>query len=164
MKHKINIFLFVAILAMLSILVMQFFWLKQYYKLSKINFERDINLALEDAMQKELSIRNDTIALQITNNLLDEKEYGIRSKFDTIENKYSYTIINKRLNRNLLSFSSFELNKPLLIGDSIFKRKVATAYAKRIREEDLDNHFVMYRLQNLGAFIGNKVKEIAFDT
>jgi len=44
------------------------------------------------------------------------------------------------------------------------KRQVATRFAKSLRREDLENHIIFYRLQNLGNFENDKVKEYGFDS
>ena len=143
---------------------MQLYWLTQYYHITKKDFEREVNLSFEDALKREFSIRCDSVELFITENLLDSNEYIIKSRFNATTGRYEYIIANAKTKLNKLSFTTFEFNERFIPGDTALKRKIAKEYSKRIRTEDLENHLVFYRLQNLGVFTTSKVQELAFDT
>ncbi|MFZ1530211.1 MAG: HAMP domain-containing sensor histidine kinase [Ferruginibacter sp.] len=165
MMHGKTIYLLLlSIITMVGILLLQGFWLKQFYAFETLNFERVVNMVFEDALKKEFELRCDIIARDIEHTFMNTDEYDIKSELNTKTGKFEYIILNNKKRTNLLRFSSFELNKPLTAGDTSFKRVLAREYANRIKEEDLKNHFVFYRLENLGVFLSNRVKEIAFDT
>jgi two-component system, OmpR family, phosphate regulon sensor histidine kinase PhoR len=164
MNSRIKPLIFISIIAILGILAMQFYWLMQYYQLQKREVEKQVTLSFEDAMKKEFSIRCDSVVALITEKLLDTTAFGIESKFDTAYKRHRYFISNARDKKNILSFTTFEFSKPLVKNDTALKRMIAKEYAERIRKEDLENHVVLYRLKNLGAYLDTTVKEFALDT
>ncbi len=164
MKSRTSFLLTISIFAVLGILLLQLYWLNQFYSVSKKDFERQVTLSFEEALGKEFDERVDTITMLMVEEFLDTAKYHISSAYDKILGRHQYKIANATDKNDALSFTSFTLNEPLLKDDNVLKRKIALEYAARIKEEDLKNHFVISRLQNLGAFLDIKVKELSFDT
>ena len=156
--------LYLSLFAVLCLLALQVFWVNSFYKQQRINFERQVNLLFEDALKREFARRCDTIAADIEAAFMDTTEYGIFSRLNNQTGSYEYFIRNNRNKINILSFSSNEYNKPFVSTDTVFKKQLAREYAQRIKSEDLENHMLFYRLENLGVFLTKKVREIAFDT
>lgn len=125
---------------------------------------------MEDAVKKEFEIRCDTIETELTNQLMDTAVFLIKSRI-LPENKniaepqrVIYNIINARNIKDSTSFSNTSLSKQINREDTAFKRIVARQYAHMLRTEDLENHIVYYRTQNLGKFLTDRLLQFGFDT
>lgn len=166
MPKNTRFLLSACLFAIVAFLFIQFYWIKNYYTSTLINFERDINLAFEDGVKKEFMLRCDTIQQAIESNLLDSSKFIISSKFHPTEKVQVYTIRStKDLNDKFsASFSKQQLNEPLTKGNVSLKRKIAAAFAQNIRQEDLENHIIYYRIQDLGRYIQEKTNHYQFDT
>ena len=143
---------------------MQLYWINQFYTASKFDFERQVTGSFEEAMKKEFNVRVDSITLLTEERLLDTNEFFFKSSVDTSSGRYHYVIGNATNKRDEYSFSSFELNSPLLPQDTIFKRKIAHDFANRMREEDFVNNYRINRLQRLGPYLDSILREFSFDT
>lgn len=132
--------------------------------MSLFNFERAVNLCFEDAIKKDFQLRCDTIELLITEQLMDDSAFNIKSNYSAATKTFRYDIINSRNRKDYASFSHEQLRDSLMEGDTAYKKKIAAFYARTLRSEDLENHIVYYRTQNLGAFVLDKVKKYGFDT
>lgn len=170
MTRSTRVLLFICLFAIAGVMIIQFYWIRNYYKTSLFNFEREVTLAMEDAIKKEFEIRCDTIEAELTRQLMDTAVFQIRSK-KAPENKSKaelqrviYNIINARDSKDYTSFSSALLSGEITKEDTAFKRKVARAYAHMLRTEDLENHVVYYRTQNLGQFLTDRLLQFGFDT
>lgn len=164
MKRQTRLFIATSILTILILLLLQLYWLNQFYTANKKDFEKQVNNCFEEALKKEFDIRVDSITHLMVEAFLDTSAYHIGSSYDTSQKRYIYSIAAATDNNNRINFSSFELNQPLGKTDIALKRKIAQEYANVIKQEDLKNHFVINRLNNLGAFLDIKVKELSFDT
>lgn len=164
MKRKTRFFIGTSILAILMILLLQLYWLNQFYIANKKEFERQVTLCFEEALKKEFDIRVDSITHLMVEQFLDTLAYDISSTYDSSQKRYAYSIADAKDKTNKIVFSSFELNQPVQKTNDALKRKIAQEYANVIKQEDLKNHFVINRLNNLGAFLDIKVKELSFDT
>jgi len=157
----------VCAVAIAMVLLLQFYWVKNYYIVNQATFEKEVNMAFEDALKKEFSLRCDTIQQLLAKRLMDTTEFLITSRFDTAEKKNIFTIANahqpgQKFSSSALSFRG--INKALLPGDTAFKWAIATRFAYTMRTEDLQNHVVYYRTQNLGGFMVDNVNKYDFDT
>lgn len=166
MSKNTRLLLSACLLATAAFLFIQFYWIKTYYTSTLINFERDINLAFEDGIKKEFILRCDTIQQAIQDRLMDSNKFTISSKMHPIEKVEVYTIRSTKDYNDKFSssFSSQQLNRPLVKGDLLFKRKIAETFARSIRQEDLENHIIYYRIQDLGRYIEEKTNDYQFDT
>jgi signal transduction histidine kinase len=125
---------------------------------------------MEDAIKKEFEIRCDTIEAELVNQLMDTSVFLIRSKMSP-ENKNTpeprrviYNIINTRDVKDSTSFSVASFSQQITAKDTAFKRIIARQYAHMLRTEDLENHVVYYRTQNLGKFLTDRLLQFGFDT
>ncbi len=167
MQKSIRYIVFICTTAIIIVLIMQFYWIGSYYSVNRSTFEKEVNMAFEDALKKEFSLRCDTIQRLIANRLMDTSEFRITSEFEPKTNHYVFTIANAHNLRDKFQSSSFhskDFNKPLLPADTLFKRRIASRFAKAMRSEDLENHIVYYRTQNLGQFMITDVERYDFDT
>ncbi len=166
MKRHIQYIIMGCAMAMAVVLFFQFCWIKNFYSVTCNTFEKEVNMAFEDALKKEFSLRCDTIQQIITQRLMDTTEFKITGQYSKKQKQYIYTVSNAHNLRDkfMSSFSFRELNKELLPADTAFKRKIASRFAFNMRTEDLENHVVYYRTQNLGNFINHNVRKYDFDT
>lgn len=164
MIKNIRILLTICLLSIAGVIVLQFYWIRNYYETSLFNFERETNLAFEDAVKKEFQLRNDTIQQLIIHQLLDTTAFQISSKFNLLVQKETYTISDTKKKKDITTVSFADIKGPLKPGDTIMKKQIATLFAKSMRSEDLENHIIFYRIQSLGNFENDKVKEYGFDT
>ncbi|MET3501512.1 signal transduction histidine kinase [Mucilaginibacter rubeus] len=167
MPKSTRFVIIVCAVAIAMVLLLQFYWVKNYYIVNQATFEKEVNMAFEDALKKEFSIRCDTIQQLLAKRLMDTTEFLITSRFDTAEKKNIFTIANahqpgQKFSSSALSFRG--INKALLPGDTAFKWAIATRFAYTMRTEDLQNHVVYYRTQNLGGFMVDNVNKYDFDT
>lgn len=135
--------------------------------MNRSTFEKEVNMAFEDALKKEFSLRCDTLQQLIANKLMDTTEYKITSKYERKSNHNVYTVANAHNLHDKYQSSSFynkKLNKALLPGDSLLKKEIAESFAQAMRSEDLENHIVYYRTQNLGKYAVDNVEKYNFDT
>lgn len=163
MNRSRRLLLLLCSLAVVCLLALQLYWIRNYYEVNKTGFEKEVNLAFEDAIKKEFSLRCDTIEALIVQRLLDTTEFMLSSKLNKDSITHNYYIANKHNPKDLHSFSSVNLSGRLE-GDTVLKKKVAETYARVLRSEDLESHVVWYRTQNLGAFMNEKVNSYDFDT
>lgn len=157
----------ICITAVITVLLLQFYWIKNYYKINQFTFEKEVNMAFEDALKKEFRLRCDTIQGLIANKLMDTTEYKITSEFERKSNRNIYTVANAHNLHDKYQSSSFynkKLNKALLPGDILFKREIAESFAQAMRSEDLENHIVYYHTQNLGKYAVDNIEKYNFDT
>lgn len=163
MNRNRRLLLLLCSMAVVCLLALQFYWIKKYYEVNKTGFEKEVNLAFEDAIKKEFSLRCDTIEALIVERLLDTTEFIISSRLKKDSITYDYYITNAHNPKDAHSFSSVNLSGPIK-GDPGLKKKVAETYARVLRNEDLESHVVWYRTQNLGSFMNEKVNNYDFDT
>lgn len=149
---------------MAGLLGLQVYWIQKYYLITQANFDKEVNLAFEDALKKEFSLRCDTIEKLIANKLMDTAEAVISSKLDR-QGRYIYTFADKSNVKDVSNSVSFsQINVPLIAGDTINKRKVAVLFAQAMRSSDLENHIIYYRTQNIGKYMNDQIKKHDFDT
>lgn len=162
MKKGLRYLLLICVVAVTGVFVLQFVWIRNYYYVNKAEFEKQVNMAFEDAVKKEFSLRCDTIEALIVKKLMDTTEFKISSEYNKKYKRYQYTISNKHHLKDSFSYDSLKF--PVVPGDTAFKKKVATRFARDLREEDLQNHFIFYRTQNLGEYMSQQTKKYDFDT
>jgi two-component system, OmpR family, phosphate regulon sensor histidine kinase PhoR len=165
MKKNIRLLLTVCLIAIAGVIVLQFYWIKNYYKTALFDFERETNLAFEDAIKKDFQLRCDTIEQLLVDELMDTSRYLIVSKrAPSTEDVFTHYIINAKNKKDFNNFSSAELRDSLREGDLVYKKNIALIFAQVFRSEDLENHVIHYYTQRLGKFTTVKVKEYGFDT
>lgn len=164
MKRQTRLLIFLCAVAVTGLLALQFYWIRSYYNVNQASFEKEANFAFEDALKKEFSLRCDTIQQLIVERLMDSSEFELIGKLREDSVTYKYTTFNKHNKKDQFSISFRDFTLPLIPGDTINKRRVAERLAQSLRSEDLENHIVFYRTQNLGGFVSEKVNQYDFDT
>lgn len=92
MIKNIPILLTICLLSIAALIVLQFYWIRNYYTTSLFGFEREIDLSFEDAIKKEFQLRNDTIAYVLVQQLMDTSAFKISSKYNLIVKKIVFNI------------------------------------------------------------------------
>jgi two-component system phosphate regulon sensor histidine kinase PhoR len=161
MKKSTRYLLALCIVAVAGVLVLQLFWLRHYYYVNKSGFEKEVNMAFEDAMKKEFSLRCDTIEQLITKRLLDTSEFSITANYSNKYRRYQYTVANKHKLKDKWQFSNDSLTGKV---DDKIRARVAITFARALRDEDFENHQVYYRTQNLGKYMLEVSRKYDFDT
>lgn len=161
----------VCTVAIAIVLLLQFYWISNYYQVNQATFEKEVNMAFEDAVKKEFSLRCDTIQHLIALHLMDTTEFKISGEYSEKQGIYMYYLSTtsndiQHPNYKILStsISDIHFHKPLLPGDTIFKMKIAERFAFAMRSEDLEHHIVYYRTQGLGNYIDQSIVKYDFDT
>jgi two-component system, OmpR family, phosphate regulon sensor histidine kinase PhoR len=166
MQKKIKLLPALCITATLILLGLQGYWISKYYYTTKQTFEKEVNLAFEDAFKKEFSLRTDNIQQLIKQRLLDTTQFLITSSLGK-EGEVIYKISETKNPKDYFSnsFSSSKLkvmitpeNKKLMVD------KIADHFSEMLRNEDLNNHIVYYRTQELGKYMLDLTQKIDFDT
>lgn len=164
MIKNVRWLLAVCLFAIAGVIVLQFYWINNYYKTSLFNFEREANLAFEDAIKKDFILRCDTIEQLLVQQLADTSVYAINSQYSPANKSMVHHINNKKNKKDQTSFSDSDLSDSLRVGDTAYRRKIAQRYAHNLRKEDLEKHVVFYSIQALGDFTLENVKKYGFDT
>ncbi|WP_126972747.1 sensor histidine kinase [Gynurincola endophyticus] len=163
MAKNTRFLLVICLVSIISVILLQFYWVNNYYRVSIFNFEREVNLAYEDAIKKDFQLRCDTIEELLLEQLMDTNQFIIEStRFKEIA--MVFNVYDAKNRKDYTSFSRIEFKDSLRKDDTAYKRQIARAYAHALRSEDLENHVVYYRIQSLGHFVSDKVKEYGFDT
>lgn len=155
-----------CVLLMALLLSLQAYWIAKYYRLTKQNFEKEVSFAFEDAVKKEFSIRADTIEQILKKKLLDTNSFIFTSKVSKIDNRIIYNLISKKdsSDKFISSVSFADLNVPIEQGNPRITEGIVERFVRSLRSEDLENHIVYFRTQELGKFMVDITNEIEFDT
>ncbi|MFC3561513.1 sensor histidine kinase [Pedobacter jamesrossensis] len=168
MHKKASLLVIVCFVATTGLLALQAYWIVKYYNVTKVNFEKEVNLAFEDGIKKELSLRCDTIQKIVEHKILDTNAFVISAKFDKADKKYVYTISAKGNAKDKFSssfsFANYSKALPKDKRDTSVRKHVAGMLALLMREEDLESHTIYYRTQKLGIFMDEQAKKYQFDT
>ncbi|WP_276481050.1 sensor histidine kinase [Paraflavitalea pollutisoli] len=164
MKKNTRVIFIVCVAAVAMVLALQSGWLVNYYQVNKERFEKDANLAFEDAIKTEFKQRNDTIEALIYQYVKDTNKVIITSKWRPGDSTHVYTVADKTEKGDRFSFSLKDLNAPILTQTDSVREKVARRFTRTYREEDLERHILFFRTQAIGHYIGNKAKQFSFDT
>jgi two-component system phosphate regulon sensor histidine kinase PhoR len=154
-----------CVVCMAGLLGLQCYWIQKHYVVTKANFEKEVNIAFEDAVKKEFSLRCDTVEQSLIRLLMDTNAFVITSKLNK-DGDQVYTFRNKRDVKDHFSssLSYSDLNIPIIEGDTVNKFKVVKKFAKGIRKTDLEDRVVFFRTQSLGKYLVEKVEQYRFDT
>lgn len=164
MKMSTRYLLILCIAAVAGVFVLQFFWIRNYYFVNKATFEKEVNLAMEDAIKKEFMVRCDTIEQRVLNLLNDTNEFIIKNQYSPKQKRYLLTVMDKRHPADSSSFSSDTLTKVLLPGDTAYRSKITLYFARSVRATELEGRFYFYHTQKLGKFTMEQVRKLDFDT
>ncbi|MDF2190486.1 ATP-binding protein [Paraflavitalea sp. CAU 1676] len=164
MNRNTRVIFIVCVAAVAVVLALQSGWLVNYYQVNKERFEKDANLAFEDAIKTEFRQRNDTIEEMIYRYVMDTNRVMITSSWKMEDSSWVYMVADKLNKKDRFSFSLKQVNEPILSQSDSVKELVARRFTKTYREEDLERHIVFFRTQAIGHYIDNKAREFGFDT
>lgn len=166
MQKNSKLLTILSLLAIVILLGLQGYWISKFYFTTKKNFISEVNLAFEDAIKKEFSNRADTIEKILTTRLLDTNYFNLTSKFDKKHKTVVYTVSSTKNSSDKFtsSFSASNLNVNIGNNNLDIRKKVAARFANMLRNEDLENHIVYYRTQDLGSFMLSLTTKMQFDT
>lgn len=164
MSKSTRLIFIICIAAVGGVFLLQCLWIANYYGVNQERFEKEVNLAFEDAVKTEFKLRCDTLEELMYRFLTDTSQIIISSAWNSRSAAYVYTIANKNNPRDDHSFSHKLINLPIVSPLDSVSRQVARHYARTYREEDLDRHVIYFDTQNLGQYIGRQVDRYNFDT
>ncbi|MFD0939525.1 sensor histidine kinase [Pedobacter boryungensis] len=167
MRQKHQLLPALCFTAMLILLGLQVYWISKYYNITKQNFEKEVNLVFEDAFKKEFSLRADSIQNILKRKLLDTALFTITSRLDKKDKRVIYTVGETKNPKDKFS-SSFSLHDVNTMIKEENKKQMTTLIAQRfselLRNEDLNNHIIYYRTQELGKYMLDLTNKMEFDT
>ena len=164
MNRSTRLIFIVCIAALSGVILLQCLWISNYYQVNRERFDKEVNMAFEDAVKTEFRLRCDTLEELMFRFVMDTSQVVISSKWNIKNQLYVYTIANKKNRKDDHSFSHKLINLPITSPFDSVTRRVARQYVRTFREEDLDRHFFYYHTQNLGKYIGEQAELYAFDT
>jgi len=153
-----------CIAAVAGVFVLQFYWIGNYYEVNKATFEKEVNLALEDAVKKEFDVRCDTIEANMYQQLLDTTKYILTFTYSTKKKRTAFRIVDAQKRKDFFEFSTDSLREQGTLSNDAFRQRLAKYFAHEIRNDDLSGHWVLYKTQRLGAFILDQTRKYDFDT
>jgi two-component system phosphate regulon sensor histidine kinase PhoR len=163
MKMSTRYLLILCIAAVTGVFVLQFFWLRNYYYVTQADFAKEVNLAFEDAVDREFKLRTDTVEQMVLISLLDTKQYILKNRYSQTQKTMLLSIADAQ---NLKDSSAFHTDSVLSTfknTDSRYRNKAARYLAHNIRVE-LGGHFIFYHTQKLGDYVNKVVVKYDFDT
>lgn len=164
MNKSIRMIFIVCIAAVGGVIVLQIIWITNYYQINRERFEKEVNVAFEDAIKTDFKLRCDTLEQLMYNFVMDTSQIDITSRWNNNSQAFVYTVANKKDTLDKHSFSHKMLNFPIFSKGDTVKQLVARHYARTYREEDLERHVIYYHTQNLGKYIHKWVDNYKFDT
>jgi signal transduction histidine kinase len=164
MKKSTRYLLALCITAVAGVFALQVYWIINYYQVNKATFQKEVNLAMDDAIKKEFSVRCDTIQEHLARLLMDTSEYYLAVKYDEKKKANVFTVANAQNRKEGNSFSSDSIDVQKGESDRVFREKLARYFAWDVRISELEGHFVLYHTQKMGAFVLGQTKKYDFDT
>lgn len=164
MQPGTKIAFIVCLTVTVGLVAVQGFWVQHFFALNKNRFGQEVNLAFEDALKREFTKRNDSIEGLLFQYIMDSSNIRLTSKRNPKDGRQMYQVINASNPKDYFSFSRKELDFPLTSQSDTNRWKIARAVARLDREQDLNNHIIFYRTQNIGHYLTGRVEELSFDT
>ncbi|NII25321.1 hypothetical protein HB364_09525 [Pseudoflavitalea sp. X16] len=164
MNKNTRLLVIICVVAVCGVMLLQSRWIVNYYQVNKERFDKEVNLAFEDAIKTEHKVRCDTIENLIYKIVKDTTQTSITSKWSDRSNAHIYYIASKKDTSDKYSFSTIHINKPILSPADTVRDQVARHFAAMYRREDLEKNIVFFRTQSLGRHITQYVNDYAFDT
>lgn len=164
MNRNTRLLVVVCITAVCGVILLQSLWINNYYQVNKERFEKEVNLAFEDAIKTEFKLRCDTLENLMYTFLMDTTQTTITSKWKEKDKTHIYYVTNKKDPKDSYNFSIKLINQPIVSYNDSIMKQVARHYARTYREEDLERHVIYFHTQNLGKYIGERAANFNFDT
>lgn len=164
MNRNTRLIFVICLLAVGGVILLQSLWISNYYQVNKERFEKEVNLAFEEAVKEEFKLRCDTLEDLIYQLTIDTARVNITSRWNEKDQVNIYYITNKKDSTDQFSFSSKFINQPIRTPLDSIAREVARHFAELYRKQDLEKHIVFFRLQNVGEEVDRLADYYAFDT
>ncbi|PZR29782.1 MAG: hypothetical protein DI535_01375 [Citrobacter freundii] len=165
MRRKFAIYIIYCVAAMIGLLILQAFWISKYYRITYNDFRQQATSSFESAVRKEFAQRSDSIEIVIAQKLADTSSFILSMKPDTVLNKLTYTITSRTDSGDHFSATLNKFPAEALMGDQgMLRHQLASIIAHNLRNDDLENHVIYYRTQELGRFILKATTAQQFDT
>ena len=164
MKKNTRYLLILCIAAVAGVFALQLYWVSNYYRINKATFEKEVNLALEDAVKKEFAVRCDTVQQHIFELLMDTTQYSLTVKYDPKKKTDIFTVADSRNPKDGNSFHSDSVKVQKGESNLALRTRLARYFAWDIRVSELEGHFVLYHTQKLGGFVLKQTYQYDFDT
>lgn len=165
MKKSTRYLLVLCVAAVAGVFVLQLYWINNYYNINKLNLEKEVNLVMEDAVKKEFSVRCDTIQRHIFQALMDSTNYSLTVKYNEKVKNTIFSVTNAKNLKEGYSFHSDSVDvQQKGETDLAYRTKLARFFAKHYRNNELEEHSVMYYTQTMGAFVSEQAQKYDFDT
>ncbi len=122
-KKDIKLVFTLCCIAIAGIFFVQLFWIRNYYEINNDRFIKEVNLAFEDAVKKEFSVRTDTIEELLYQFLIDTSKTRITSTWNANDKVYIYIVADVQDTLDYFSYKGFDF--PILSQSDTNKSKVA---------------------------------------
>ena len=160
-KNLRLIFLFGG-LAIAGVIFLQLLWLSNNYMQNKEQFLKEINLALETSLEKESSVRYDTLEQLLYRFVTDTSHIAVKSQWDGTCSTYIHSFINQDNISDRFTFADNEIDFPIKNNDD--RIKVAKRYSEIYRSENLARHSAFFQTRNIGRYMQSMALIYSFDT
>jgi signal transduction histidine kinase len=164
MSRNTRLLFIVCLAAVCGVVLLQSIWISNYYQVNKERFDKEVNLAFEDAIKTEFKLRCDTIESNIYRVLMDTTQISITSRWTDKFNTYLYQVTNEKDTSDKFSFSSTYIKAPIVTTNDSVKQLVARQFAATYRSEDIEKRVIFFRTQSMGKVVTQLVENYKFDT
>lgn len=162
MNSNLRIIVALCTLAIVGVISLQAFWLKNHFEIGKERFVKETSTALEEALNKEASLRYDTIQQHLYEFVIDTVNIGITSAWDKGCSAYIHSFINKDNPNDRFSFTDKDADFPIL--NDYDKLKIAALYARIYRLESLERKSAFFQTRNISRYLDQLLNRYSFDT
>lgn len=164
MKKSTRYLLALCIAAVAGVFALQVYWIVNYYHVNKATFQKEVNLAMEDAVKKEFLVRCDTIEHLLFQQLIDPAKYYLDVRYDEKKHGNLFTIADAQNHKDGNQFTSDSLGLQKNESNIAFRTKLANFFAHQVRLNELEGHFTLFHTQKMGAFVEEQQLKYDFDT
>lgn len=160
LKKSTKIIFAICALAIIGIIILQVFWIRNYITITRERFAKEIQSAFESAITKEFSERGDSVEKKFERFLLDTTQVIISN----YKGRASMFMITNALDQSESDIFRLPPSTDTTISNPEEKRKmVAKAYAKNYRESEFDKISIIYsRPGNINQFLNNLYEKHQF--
>jgi two-component system, OmpR family, phosphate regulon sensor histidine kinase PhoR len=156
MKQRLTLILVLMSVSTMCLLLFQFYWSYQAFQSASKTFKKDINEALQAAVDKEMEHRQDEIAAKYKGWLADTNLVIIKCHIDTLSGLSVFSIVDKKPSYNdkvefTVGYQEFQ-EKPARMTPRIKQYFIDRFVGTQIRE-NLEQGNVINYTKSLGALM-----------
>lgn len=161
-KKSIKIIFAICIIAIIGIIVLQVFWIRNYITVTRDRFRSEIISSFDLAAKKEFSQRGDSVEKAFYRYLLDTTQVII-SNYEGSLSKYIIADAKNKKDRDIFSLPPSKYDTA--ITDPEKKREmVAEGYANHYRQGEFDKiSLVFIRPDNINQYLNNLNEQYQFN-